>query len=430
MYSGIFISGLLLLGGSFVLGIYHLMLYFQYREKVILAYTAYLISAALYIVVYLIAEFGYPQTGLVFVHYLKEVGSILTILGYTWFIFVALEQWREQYGRFFRIVRVSMVFLLLYCAFYIVAGIFGWKSIVITTILPYIARSIMFVIAFITVGVFFPKMKEHFLRMLKWGSVIYLAIVSLVVLAGSLPEKKLLGIPDMYLYFLGSFIDLVIFSMAMAYKVRTVLTHVMDMRMKISQDLHDDIGASLSSLQIYGTIAERTIGSDPVKATEMVRKISAQSKLVMDNMSDIVWSMKPVGYGAATFEAKIKNFGTELLRDKNIDLNYAIDAGIEDAVQEVQERKNILLVIKEALNNISKYSEATVASLKLYLNGGKLLLEISDNGVGFDKTTVSSGNGLRNMQSRIEELKGTVSIDSAKGKGTCIRITVPLSPAH
>jgi signal transduction histidine kinase len=427
MYSGIFITALLLLGGSLILGIYHLLLYFQYREKVILAYCLYLIASAAYLAVYLASFYFFYDPGLGILDYCKEATSMLTVLGYTYFIMIALADWHRQYTVFFRAVKWIVIVMLVYCAFVVVAGIFLVKGDIMTTWLPLGTRLVMFVIAFITVKIFFPKMKDQFLRLVKWGSVIYLAIVVLVVTAAAFPQQRLFGIDNMYMFFAGSFIDLVIFSMAMAYKVKSVLMHVMEMRMKISQDLHDDIGASLSSLQIYSTIAERTIGDNPVKAMEMVRKISTQSKLVMDNMSDIVWSMKPAGYGSATLEAKIKNFGTELLRDKNIDLSYAIAPETEAAIQEMRERKNILLVIKEALNNISKYSEATHASLKLYTHEKQVMLEITDNGVGFETGIPSAGNGLRNMQSRIGELGGTIEIGSEKGVGTRIIVSVPIT---
>lgn len=430
MYSGIYISGLLLLGGSLILGIYHLLLYFQYREKVILAYCLYLISAALYIGFYQVVQYKFHDSTSTMLRYLKEVTSMLTVLGYTYFIMVTLTEWHKQFSLFFRIVRIVVSVMLLYCLFVIMAGLFHWEGMVINTVLPLATRIILFIIAFITVRIFFPKMKDHFLRLVKWGSVIYLGIVVLVVAAFAFPGQQIFGINNMYLFFAGTFIDVVIFSMAMAYKVKSVLTNIMEIRLKISQDLHDDIGASLSSLQIYGDIAEKTIESNPTKAMEMVRKISAQSKLVMDNMSDIVWSMKPSGYGSTTLDAKIKNFGTELLRDKNIDIIYEISPETESVMNDVQERKNILLIIKEALNNIAKYSKSTEARIRLYTRDKMIILEISDNGLGFDPVAQTTGNGLRNMQSRIKELRGSIRIDTIKGHGTAITASVPVQSSH
>jgi signal transduction histidine kinase len=199
------------------------------------------------------------------------------------------------------------------------------------------------------------------------------------------------------------------------------------MRQKISQDLHDDIGASLSSLQIYGAIAEKTIADNPVKAMEMVGKISRQSKLLMENMGDIVWSMNTAAHNSTSLETRIKNFVAELLEDKNIDFSYTIGAALEAQLQNMKARKNILLIIKEAFNNTAKYSGASVAKLQLEIKDKNLLLHISDNGKGFDTKLKVNGNGLENIKARTEELKGRVVIKSATGEGVNIDITIPLA---
>ena len=199
------------------------------------------------------------------------------------------------------------------------------------------------------------------------------------------------------------------------------------LRQKISQDLHDDIGASLSSLQIYGSIAEDTLASNPKKAKEMVQKISIQSKLLMENMNDIVWSMKTSADSSTTLDAKIKNFGAELLSDKNIFFTYIISSDVEKLLHNINARKNILLLIKEAINNIAKYSYATTASLLIALKNDVLELSISDNGVGFNVANASTGNGLKNMRYRVADLKGEINFQSKINEGTTIKVTIPLT---
>jgi signal transduction histidine kinase len=198
-----------------------------------------------------------------------------------------------------------------------------------------------------------------------------------------------------------------------------------NIKSKISQDLHDDIGASLSSLQIYGTIAEQTFEENPARAMEMIKKIATQSKMVMENMNDIVWSMKPNAAATTTLEAKIKNYGVELLSDKNISFHYKINAAVESLLQNMLARKNILLIIKEAMNNMAKYSNATEADLQLTIEHGNCMLIIKDNGIGFDAQLPNDGNGLVNMKHRAQELKGTLTIQSSLGNGTVIQGIFP-----
>jgi signal transduction histidine kinase len=197
------------------------------------------------------------------------------------------------------------------------------------------------------------------------------------------------------------------------------------MRNKISQDLHDDIGASLSSLQIYGTVAEQSLQSNPTKALEMIHKISTQSKQIMENMSDIIWSMK--SNNTSTLEAKIKNYASELLHDKNIEFAYAVQPDAEAALENINARKNILLIIKEVLNNIAKYSMANAASLQMYIEDKNWIMFITDNGEGFDKNNYVAGNGLNNIQNRCQALNGKWLLETEKGSGTKHIFIIPIT---
>ncbi len=196
-------------------------------------------------------------------------------------------------------------------------------------------------------------------------------------------------------------------------------------RQKLSQDLHDDIGASLSSLQIYGTIAEQTIDNNPEKAKDIIRKIIKNSNEVLNNMGDIIWSMKAYDEGELSLSANIKNYGVELLQDKNINVQYNIDPNIDGNLKSFVARRNILLTIKEAMNNIAKYSNATQANINMVIQNGMFILRIEDNGAGFNINQITRVNGLKNMKQRIQELKGNLQIESTPGIGTKIYAKFP-----
>lgn len=197
------------------------------------------------------------------------------------------------------------------------------------------------------------------------------------------------------------------------------------MRQKISQDLHDDIGASLSSLHIYSSIAEKNVYTNPAKSEEMMQKIYSQSQFLMNNMNDIVWSMKSADDDGTTLETQIKNFGADLLNDINVSFTYQMDQEVEKLLQSIYSRKNLLLIIKEAINNMAKHSRSTEASLKLGIKDDTIELVIKDNGVGFDVNNNREGNGLKNMQSRVIELKGNMTVHSGINEGTQIEVLIP-----
>jgi signal transduction histidine kinase len=199
-----------------------------------------------------------------------------------------------------------------------------------------------------------------------------------------------------------------------------------NMREKISRNLHDDIGASISSLHIYSTIAQSTLPENPSTTIELLQKISDQSKQLMENMNDMVWSMKGDEADGMTLGTRIKNYGAELLTPKNILCKYAVEEEAFNAYKNFESRKNILLIIKEAMNNLAKYSGATHASLELLRKGNRLSIKISDNGTGFDPSIKQQGNGLKNMEARTKELNGRFELITEPGRGTVVSVDLPI----
>jgi signal transduction histidine kinase len=198
-------------------------------------------------------------------------------------------------------------------------------------------------------------------------------------------------------------------------------------RERITADLHDDIGATLSSMKIYGELADQVWQNKPELSKEMVRKISSSSKDLLDRMSDIVWSLKTADDEKNTIEARLKNYCNELLLPKNILCEFTIDEKLAVSVNNPEVRKNILLIAKEALNNIAKYSGATKAVISFIAPNEKAILTIMDNGKGIDIEKVKFGNGLQNIKKRCEFLGGVFYINTPENGGTCINCDFPIA---
>lgn len=198
-------------------------------------------------------------------------------------------------------------------------------------------------------------------------------------------------------------------------------------RERITADLHDDVGATLSSLNIYGDLAHTIWFENPEKSREMVGKIAGQSRELMLRMSDIIWSMKPDANGANGILPRIKNFAQELLSVKGIVAQFNIDEATVSAITNPMVRKNIILIIKEGLNNVSKYSHAVNVHILIKKEDHDLHLEIKDDGKGFEKESVSMGNGLENMERRCRQMGGSFNLITLAGQGTTITCKVPLA---
>ncbi len=194
---------------------------------------------------------------------------------------------------------------------------------------------------------------------------------------------------------------------------------------RITADLHDDIGTNLSSINIYSTVARQLVETDTSKAREILIKLSEQSKNMLENLGEIIWSLKTGKEQFVNIESRIKNYVSDMLSVTNMHYTIEIDP-IVNEMKNTRLRKNTLLIVKESINNAVKYSRATEVFVKMRTENNQLVIEIMDNGIGFDKTVGLNGNGLGNMHKRTEELKGTFNLTSNQGKGTHIIVTIPL----
>jgi ligand-binding sensor domain-containing protein len=210
------------------------------------------------------------------------------------------------------------------------------------------------------------------------------------------------------------------------YRIQQV-KKIYSIRTQISRDLHDDIGASLSSIHIYSTVAEEELTVNPEMARTYLQQINTNSRQVMEDISDIVWANRLQNSDHAPLDARIKNYGYDLLSQKNIACIYRIHPEAEKMVTKPDARRNVLMIIKEAINNISKYSEATQAEIELSLEGKEILLRIQDDGRGFDATRRGNGNGIPHMKNRATVMSGNLTITTAPGAGTLVICRIPIA---
>lgn len=425
----ILLPAMLLVGAVLVLFVYNFVLYLHHREKIILKYSIYLFTIMLYILVdlYSKANVGKPST--VDAGLIAHAINYIVILSYALFLMEVAFIGRRKFPLLFRAWDILTITTIVYIIYTLAMAFFDYpQKEKLTDLLANIFR-----IAFITLGIWavirlFPLLKGTFPNLIKWGGGIYLVfmiIVQCIILF--IPERRLLGLNSMHWVYIGTFIEIVIFSFAISYKIKEAFRKVLELRTQVSRDLHDDIGASLSSLNIYAVLARESIKTNPEKTMEIIDKIAVQSRTVQDNMADIVWSMKSNNDQAVPLQTHIKNYGSELLQDKNIEVSYLIPPEADAVLQNVIARKNILLIIREAINNIAKYSKASHASIQIIITDKQLILKISDNGAGFNLNGKAGGNGLKHIRQRSYEIKGTVTIESSENKGTAITTTFPLN---
>jgi len=216
-------------------------------------------------------------------------------------------------------------------------------------------------------------------------------------------------------------------------------------RARISQDMHDDVGASLTRISILSELAKNKADTDK-ETRQWLEQISSTSRSVTEEMSQIVWALNPKNDTLEGLVAYIRRFANEFLEPTSIHCSFKLPETIHHIPLSVEIRRNIYLIVREALHNVVKHSGATevvitlspslpatpmtspLNPLSLKERGRKgersLILSIRDNGKGFNPDNLEfPGNGLVNMKKRMKDIRGTFNITSVMGEGTIIEIS-------
>lgn len=204
------------------------------------------------------------------------------------------------------------------------------------------------------------------------------------------------------------------------YRIRQ-LVKLQQMRNNISRNLHDDIGASLTNINILNTLAMRNLG-DKQKATASLQQAGEDIQRISESLSDIVWNINPMNDDLDNLFRYMKRYAADMLEGKNINAILEFPAAGNRVNLTMEKRHDFFLIFKEAVNNLAKYSKATVANILVQEEKGHIHMLIEDNGVGYEPGETSGGNGLINMKERASKLRASLKMESEKGKGTRIEL--------
>ena len=192
------------------------------------------------------------------------------------------------------------------------------------------------------------------------------------------------------------------------------------LRHKIARDLHDEMGSTLTSINILSNVALSIPA--PENVPRYLQKIKEHSGSMMESMSDIIWAINPQHDTVERLLLRMREFAVELLEPAGIHCSFDITDNDLALTVLPEERKFLYLIFKEALNNAVKYSAATSVSIQLHKDETVLRLSISDNGKGFEHHKIRKGNGIANMQQRAKAIDAELHIQSRLGEGTIITL--------
>lgn len=217
----------------------------------------------------------------------------------------------------------------------------------------------------------------------------------------------------------------VIFSVMYYYNNKKRIKEI-NIRQNISRDLHDDIGSTLSSIKLYSELSLQEQYKNSTKSIAITNKINSICGELMSRVSDTIFVLKHESINYEKLEERIKSTILDTLKAKEIQSKIILEPSALKRIIQPDTIKNFLLIIKEAINNVAKYSRANICTIILKDQNGKLVLIIKDNGIGIAEN-VKFGNGIANMKYRSEQMNGIFEINSSHHKGCTIKCTFDIS---
>lgn len=353
-----------------------------------------------------------------FLYYLYSVSIVLLIVSLL--LYSYLHQFTDNYTLEYLVENSTKIFLLLLIIVFLVYSSRHWENIL--------------------------------LRYLFWGNF-FLFLFALISQLGILfytSFKKLPGIlsSSLFYYELGLFLELVFFIAGLNHKNRRQLieqTKEREMlkarnqlqeyekeiavykaqqeeRVRISADMHDELGAGMTAIRLMSEIARNKMKENtPVE----INKISQSANDVLNKMNAIIWSMNSGNDTLDNLISYIRSYAHEYFEGTSVQCKVNTPDTIPEKELSGDKRRNLFLAVKESLNNVLKHADATQVIIDITA-GESLSIKITDNGKGIDLANLRVfGNGLKNIKRRLETIGGHFTIE-ANG-GTISRFEIPLT---
>ncbi len=224
-------------------------------------------------------------------------------------------------------------------------------------------------------------------------------------------------------------------SVLYRYRVARLL-ELERVRTRIATDLHDDIGAGLSRVAILSEVVKQQVSGKAEQSVPMLTEIADSARELVGAMREIVWAIDPRRDELGNLTSRVRQFASDVLDAQGINWDFQTPPELEQIKLDPEQRRHLLLIFKEAINNIVRHGDCQYVSLSLTVTRQQLWGEIRDDGRGFsngngtasssDLPFATNGHGLENIRQRAAQVGGQVSIDSAPGKGVAIKLMIPL----
>ena len=194
-------------------------------------------------------------------------------------------------------------------------------------------------------------------------------------------------------------------------------------RQRLARELHDSVSQALYGISLGAHTALEALDSDPGEAIAPLEYVIALAEVGLAEMRALIFELRPESLATEGAIAALTK-QVDVLRTR---YKLSVDAQLgEEPALSLERKQALYRIAQEALHNIVKHARARTVLLRLNRQDGKLILEVCDDGKGFDPTGPFPGHlGLHSIQERAAWLGGTCSIESAPAQGTCLRVRIP-----
>jgi signal transduction histidine kinase len=267
------------------------------------------------------------------------------------------------------------------------------------------------------------------LVVLKGSGVITISFSSSTVMSGGYIVELILMTAGITKQFYNYRKEKELALIAYAEQQKSIAQQILDTqegeRRRIGRELHDDIGAGLTQISLMSEVAKNYSTTSKSNFKEL-EDIAQTSRTLVQSMGEIIWALHPDNKTLNQLLVYMREHLNKLLEysGKEFSIQFP-QLEAEVALSNVHLR-NILLIIKESVNNAVKYSEATHLMISCEIRSKNVFFEVRDDGMGMDLTTIKQGNGFKNMKKRASEIDGVFEVVSEPGKGTACKLSVPI----
>jgi len=196
------------------------------------------------------------------------------------------------------------------------------------------------------------------------------------------------------------------------------------LRQRTAEDFHDEMGNSLTRISILTDILKSRINGHDEDVSRLVQQIKENTTALYNGSRDIIWSLNSQNDGIYEIAEHIKEIGHDVFGETSVEFSYTHNIEPRNPLKlKLDYSRNLTMIFKEAYSNILRHAGAGRVEISMELkNENELEISVKDDGTGFDQQQKSSGNGIRNMQNRVQRMHGEFNLQAVPGGGTGIHI--------